>query len=396
MRYVIEKRLVTLPLHWKQEKVTQMIDISTLSNTDDLTPILGEYWPGIQIYYPPIKFNPLDGSYETMEQAKLRLQKHAYQTKANTLLFDLEDGCRMKEMSRELLLQELPKFPQREFQIAIRINPFRTYEYEEDLKLIKQIHKHIDVIMLAKAGEVYGDAEIRDLSSWLVSIESDLTIQPIIEHPRSLQIAGDMMKYSTVKHVVFGIHDFSKAMAYKITPENWINELQTYFDMVTLEARINGAGVIGGVEVMLTKYSMPDHCQEQKDIRRWLDLHGDHASRVVFEHATTETAMGLTGKQVIHPNHINICKVAFTPSPEVIEHNVAILKAAIEADALLGGAIRFEGEMLDPPMFGKALQTILRAYALRALPTEYRAFALDVLTRLPVHTIRENWPYGRI
>ena len=36
---------------------------------------------------------------------KFRLQKHAYKTKAHTLLFDLEDGCRMKEMSRKLLLR---------------------------------------------------------------------------------------------------------------------------------------------------------------------------------------------------------------------------------------------------------------------------------------------------
>ena len=376
--------------------MTTQIDVTQTLNADDLTPILGGYWPGIQIYYPPIKYNPLDGTYESMEQAKLRLQKHAYQTKANTLLFDLEDGCRQKAMSRELLLQELPRFPKRDFQIAIRINPFRTDEYEADLKLIKQIHPYIDAIMLAKAGEVYGDAEIRDLSAWLVSIGSDLTIQPIVEHPRSLQIASDMMKYPTVKHVVFGIHDFSKAMAYKITPENWIEELKTYFNMLTMDARINGAGVIGGVDVMLTKHNLPDHCVEKKDIRRWLDLHGDAATRVVYEHAMTETAMGLTGKQVIHPNHINLCKVAFTPSPETIEHNVAILKAAIEADALLGGAIRFNGEMLDPPMFGKALQTILRAHALRALPDTHRSFALDVLDRLPIHTIRENWPYGQI
>lgn len=376
--------------------MTTRIDVSKTTSADDLTPILGGYWPGIQIYYPPIKYNPLDGTYESMEQAKLRLQKHAYQTKAHTLLFDLEDGCSKKAMSRELLLQELPKFPERNFQIAIRINPFRTDEYEADLKLIKQIHPYIDVIMLAKAGEVYGDAEIRDLSAWLVSIGSNLTIQPIIEHPRSLQIASDMMKYPTVNHVVFGIHDFSKAMAYKITPENWIEELKTYFNMLTMDARINGAGVIGGVDVMLTKHNLPDHCVEQKDIRRWLDLHGDNATRVVYDHAKTETAMGLTGKQVIHPNHINICKVAFTPSPETIEHNVAILKAAIEADALLGGAIRFDGEMLDPPMFGKALQTILRAHALRSLSSEHMSFALDVLDRLPIHTIRENWPYGQI
>jgi citrate lyase beta subunit len=371
------------------------IDLTKI-NKEELAPVLGGYWPGIQIYYPPIKFNPLDGIYETMEQAQLRLQKHAYKTNAHTILFDLEDGCRMKAMSRELLLQELPKFPARNFQVAIRINQFRTKEYEEDLKLIKQIHPYIDVIMLAKAGELYGDAEVRDLSSWLVSINSHVEIQPIIEHPKSLQIASQLMQYPAVKHVVFGIHDFSKAMAYKITPENWINELGTFFKELTMEARINGVGVIGGVEVMLTPHMMPDKCVEKKDIRRWLDLHGDEASRCVYDHARIETGMGLTGKQVIHPNHINICKVAFTPSPKEIERDVSILKAAIEADALLGGAIRYEGEMLDPPMFGKALQNILRAYALRSLKEEYHLFALEVLSMLPFHVIRENWPYGQI
>ena len=366
------------------------IDLSKLTAKDDLSPVLGGFWPGIQIYYPPIKFNPLDGNYESMEEAKLRLQKHAYKTKAHTLLFDLEDGCRMKEISRKLLLEE------RDFQIAIRINPFRTDEYEEDLKLIRQVHKYIDVIVLAKAGEVYGDAEIRDLSSWLVSIGSNLTIQPIIEHPKSLQIAADLMSHSTVKHVVFGIHDFSKAMAYKITPEGWIDELETFFNILTMEARIKGCGVIGGVEVLLTPNSLPDSCLEKKDIRRWLDLHGDSASRHVYAHAKRETAMGLTGKQVITPNHINICKVAFTPSPMELAKDVDILKAAIEADALLSGAIRYDGQMFDPPMFGKSLQNILRAYALKSLTPEDQAFALTVLNRMPLHTFKENWPFGQI
>jgi len=107
-----------------------------------------------------------------------------------------------------------------------------------------------------------------------------------------------------------------------------------------------------------------------------------------------EAQMGLTGKQVIHPNHIHLCKVAFTPSPKQITRNVNILKAAIDADALQGGAIKFEGEMLDPPMFGKALQTLLRANSLRALAKDDKAFAMKVLTLLPVQVIRENWPYG--
>ena len=134
-----------------------------------------------------------------------------------------------------------------------------------------------------------------------------------------------------------------------------------------LEARIAGKGVIGGVEVLINETAMPENFIEPHDVRRWLDLHGDHNSHVVHRHAVEEAQMGLTGKQVIHPYHIHLCKVAFTPSPLQINRNVKVLQAAIDADALLGGAIRFEGEMLDPPMFGKALQTLLRAYALKAL-----------------------------
>jgi citrate lyase beta subunit len=373
-----------------------LIDFSNIKNKEVFTSVLGGYWPGIQIYYPPIKFNPLDGTYETLQQARLRLQKHAYKTNAHTILFDLEDGCRQKELSRQLLAEELPKFPERNFQIALRINQFRTAEYEKDIELIKEIHPYINVIVLAKAGELYGDAEIRDLSAYLISIESNLEIQPIIEHPKALQGAAQMMQYPAVKHVVFGIHDFSKAMAYKITAQNWISELATFFNLLTMEARIHGVGVIGGVEVLLTAHSMPDKCVEDKDIRRWLDLHGDDDSRCIYQHALTESAMGLTGKQVIHPNHIHICKVAFTPSPTTVKRDMEILQAAIDADALLGGAIRFEGQMLDPPMFGKSLQNILRAYALRSLDESYQDFVLKVLNELPLHTIRENWPYGQI
>ena len=93
--------------------------------------MLGDYWPGIQIYYPPVKYAPALGLYEDLEQAAQRFKKHAWGTTSHTLIFDLEDGCRQKEMSRELLRMELPRLPKRkEVQIAVRINPFRTEEYE--------------------------------------------------------------------------------------------------------------------------------------------------------------------------------------------------------------------------------------------------------------------------
>jgi citrate lyase beta subunit len=356
---------------------------------------LGDSWPGIQLYYPPVKYSPALGVYEDMEQAAARMKRHAHNTNAHTLIFDLEDGCRQKEMSRDLLRQELPKLKhEKEVTIAIRANSFRTDEYELDMQLVSDLADCIDVVMLAKAGEAYGAAEVRDLSSFLIEVNPNITIQPIIEHPKSLKIAPELMQYSTVKHVVFGIHDFSKAMGIHITPENWINELQFYMNQLMFEARIAGKGVIGGVETLIGSSIMPEKFLEPHDVRRWLDLHGDNESRVVYKHACMESAMGLTGKQVIHPGHIHLCKTAYTPSPTEVNQKVRILKAAIEADALLGGAIKFEGEMLDPPMFGKALQTLLRAHALRALTPEDMNFAVHVLELLPAQVVRQNWPYG--
>src|SRR5438045_4597385 len=119
--------------------------------------VLGDYWPGIQIYYPPVKYAPSLGIYEDLEQAALRFRKHAWNTTAHTLLFDLEDGCRQKEMSRELLRRELPALPRKkEVQVAVRINPFRTDEYDKDLQLIRNLLDQFNLVMVAKAVRAFG------------------------------------------------------------------------------------------------------------------------------------------------------------------------------------------------------------------------------------------------
>ena len=55
---------------------------------------LGDYWPGIQMYYPPVKYAPSLGIYEDLEQAALRFRKHAWRTAAHTLLFDRSQSLR--------------------------------------------------------------------------------------------------------------------------------------------------------------------------------------------------------------------------------------------------------------------------------------------------------------
>src|SRR5260221_11386086 len=88
--------------------------------------ILGDYWPGIQIYYPPVTYAPSLGIYEDLDQAAQRFRKHGWNTTPHTLLFDLEDDCGPKEMSRLVLRRGLPNLPRKkQVQIAGGINPLR-------------------------------------------------------------------------------------------------------------------------------------------------------------------------------------------------------------------------------------------------------------------------------
>ena len=36
--------------------------------------VLGDYWPGIQLYYPPVKYAPALGVYEDLKQAAIVLE----------------------------------------------------------------------------------------------------------------------------------------------------------------------------------------------------------------------------------------------------------------------------------------------------------------------------------
>jgi len=109
---------------------------STIRNLN--VDLLGTIWPGIQLYYPPVKYSPSSGIYEHIDDAATRMQRHAHATEAHTLIFDLEDGCREKEMSRELLLNELPLLRKSRpyVAIAIRVNSFKTADYELDIQVI--------------------------------------------------------------------------------------------------------------------------------------------------------------------------------------------------------------------------------------------------------------------
>jgi len=347
-------------------------------------------WPGIQLYYPPIKYLPRDNRYETEAEARERLLKYARQSEAHTLIFDLEDGCRQKALSRQFLGVSLPDvrsaIPGR---VALRINPVSSPEQTLDLTLLREIAPYIDDVMLAKAGEQHGIAELVELGALLNSLPGDILIQPIIEHPKSLKIADQIFAHEKVEHVVFGIHDFSRALQLMITAENWQDELYPFMCNLMVEARLAGKGIIGGVETLLLSADPPDVSL----LPEWLGRHAEPNARIICNHARREASLGLTGKQVIHPNHIRLLRYGFSPGNEDLHRSLRILEEAIRANAFLGGAIRFEDEMMDPPMFAKALQLLMRSAMLGNQDNGVMEVVSGLIASLPAEKFSEIWPY---
>lgn len=347
-------------------------------------------WPGIQLYYPPIKYLPRENRYETESEARERLLKYARQSEAHTLIFDLEDGCRQKALSRQFLATSLPHIraaiPGR---VALRINAVSSPEHALDLALLREIAVHIDDVMLAKAGEERGITEIDDLADFLSQLSEKILIQPIIEHPKSLKIADRIFSHSKIEHVVFGIHDFSRALQLMITAENWQDELYPFMCSLMVEARLAGKGLIGGVETLLLSADPPDVAL----LPEWLHRHAEPNATIICNHARREASLGLTGKQVIHPNHIRLLRYGFSPDNEDLHRSLRILEEAIKANAFLGGAIRFEDEMMDPPMFAKALQQLMRSLMLGNQDAGVMEVVSGLIASLPKEKFKEIWPY---
>ncbi len=388
--------MIELPLKFERfdPKWPAPLKIARTTAPDWSQPLVNA-WPGIQLYYSIVINTAPENRPEKAEHAAARLAAMASLCAADTLILDLEDGCKYKTLSREILAHSLPQLKRRAgLQIAIRINAAGTKDYLADLHLLADIAPYIDIVMLAKAGSFSDTAELTDISTAIARMDHRLTLQPIIEHPRALKNASAILHCPNVKHVVFGIHDFSKAMGISITTENWANELAPYFHLLLLDARIAGCGVIAGVDTLIGNAWLPEDYTERAFIQRWLKTDADEAARVVYKHAREACHFGATGKQVIHPSHLQIARAAFIPSPREIALDIEMLRCATEGQIWAGGAMKFAGRMIDRPMLDKALQTLLRADAFAALTPADRSFCAKLMQTLPAESLRESWPYG--
>ena len=57
--------------------MSKKLELDSLETITELNQdLLGGVWPGIQLYYPPIKYSSSLGAYEDMAAASKRMKKH--------------------------------------------------------------------------------------------------------------------------------------------------------------------------------------------------------------------------------------------------------------------------------------------------------------------------------
>ena len=88
-----------------------------------------------------------------------------------------------------------------------------------------------------------------------------------------------------------------------------------------------------------------------------INFEDDDGLRVQSEQGSR---MGFSGKQIIHPNQVEIVQDAFTPSEEEIEAAVGLIENFKAHQNKGQGAFAIDGTMIDAPLVKAAQATIAR------------------------------------
>ncbi len=245
-------------------------------------------------------------------------------TNADTIIIDLEDAV-LPENKREARRAALEWLENRGNSPAgLRINSPRTADGCADIAALANGNAAPDFVMVPKA-ETGADMEIVG-----EALGKAFPLIAVIESGRGLNCAMEIAHQSS-GGVLFGGADFSASLG---------ADLSDWDAMITARGVIAGACGAAGVPA----YDVP-----------YLDVKDDAG----LEAWTRKVkAFGFSGRACIHPNQVATVNRVFLPTADEIEEARAII-AALEASS--GGAVLYNGKLIDRPIILAAERTLAKA-----------------------------------
>lgn len=257
----------------------------------------------------------------------------------DSICMDMEDGTAInkKAEARATIAKALQELDFGASEKLARINSIGSGREKEDIEAVLPYHP--DGIVIPKvesfeqvewAGKIIEDAELKN--GWQVN---SIRILIGVETAKGILNLKEIAAHPRLDAIIFGGEDFAAS----------IGAVRTKDAVELLYAR-------QAVIVACAAYDL-----QAIDIVT-IDYKDLDALKVESEFGAK---LGFSGKQIIHPNQVQVVQEAFTPSDEAIAYAKRIIET-FEASQKEGkGAYSLDGKMIDMPLLKNAQKVLARA-----------------------------------
>jgi len=247
---------------------------------------------------------------------------------ADGLIIDLEDAVAIneKDAARILVCEYLNTFETKS-DVFVRINPLDTPFFYKDLEAIKDLD--ITGIVLPKASI----ESMEELDKFLTDNKLDFKVIGLIETSMGLELSLQILsKSKKVIGVLLGAEDLTLDLGAKRTKESE--------EIAYARARIIAVSKALQIEAIDTPFTDTDDYEGlEKDSLYAKDL-------------------GMTGKALISPRHVDIVNNIFAPSEKEINYALRVVEGVKLANEKGLGAFSLDGKMIDAPIIKRALNLL--------------------------------------
>jgi len=277
-----------------------------------------------------------------------RMINNATREMADAVILDLEDAVSLeeKETGRIFSRDSVGTLKEAGLDVYVRVNSTSSGLLKEDIPYV--VVEGLDGIMLAKTET---SEDIIDVDRQISEeekkkgITQNLTgIIPLIENPLGAQNVFEITEASQrVVGVGFGAGDYLREMGVGFA----ITRLtaREYFPAILYaRSRIANAANIAGIEAIDTPF-----------FGLLIDTEG------LVNEAESVKLLGFTGKQLVHPRHIEPVNRVFAPSEEDLEYAKKMVEVYEDAKAKGLGSASYQGRMIDYAMYKMGMDMLNKA-----------------------------------
>lgn len=245
------------------------------------------------------------------------------------VIFDLEDSIaeHEKDAARELVREAVTFFSDAPFIKSIRINPFGTSYWKDDLEALK--YTPIDAVLLPKSTL----ESVKATKEILQRFDRPVNLWLLIETPKGiLELRQMCLSSSSIGAVMLGGED----LCFELELPKTETRTELFYARNHL---VMCAGEIG-VPAVDTPYTNSE------------DSDG------FVRDALVAKGLGFRGKLLIHPNQIKACHEIWRPTEQEILWARSVIEASQLAEEDGKGVFRLAGEMIDRPIIQRAKRII--------------------------------------